>query len=45
MSESGLTGPADLDALEARGARVFLVGEALVTAPDPAAALGPLVRR
>ncbi len=45
VSESGLTGPADLDALERRGARVFLVGEALVTAPDPAAALRPLVHR
>ncbi len=45
VSESGLAGPADLDDLEARGARVFLVGEALVTAPDPAAALRTLVLR
>ena len=45
VSESGLRGPEDLDRLEAAGARAFLIGEALVTAPDPAAALRRLVER
>ncbi len=45
VSESGLRSPADLDRLEAAGARVFLIGEALVTAPDPAAALRRFVER
>ncbi len=45
VSESGLRSPGDLDRLEAAGARAFLIGEALVTAPDPAAALRRLVER
>ncbi len=45
VSESGLRTPADLDGLERSGARAFLIGEALVTAPDPAGALARFVER
>ncbi len=45
VSESGLRTPGHLDALERLGARAFLIGEALVTAPDPAGALARLVER
>lgn len=39
VAESGLTRPEDLDDLAGHGAHAFLVGEALVTATDPGAAL------
>ncbi len=42
VSESGITGPDDLAALEAAGAHAFLVGESLMRAADPAAALRAL---
>ncbi len=45
VSESGLRSAADLDELEALGVRAFLIGEALVTAPDPGEALRRLVER
>lgn len=44
VAESGLRGPAELDELAALGARAFLIGEALVTAPEPGAALAALAR-
>jgi indole-3-glycerol phosphate synthase len=37
--ESGLKTPADLRPFEVAGAHAFLIGEALMTAPDPAARL------
>jgi indole-3-glycerol phosphate synthase len=42
VCESGLGSAADMARLEARGARAFLVGEALMEAPDPAARLREL---
>jgi indole-3-glycerol phosphate synthase len=45
VAESGLRHPSDLDALETLGARAFLVGEALVRAEDPGAALTGFVER
>jgi indole-3-glycerol phosphate synthase len=46
VSESGLTGPADLARMARAGARCFLVGESLMRQPDVAAAtrvlLGPV---
>ncbi|MFQ5513120.1 MAG: indole-3-glycerol phosphate synthase TrpC [Myxococcota bacterium] len=42
VSESGLDDPALLRNLEACGVQAFLVGEALMAAPDPAAALRTL---
>lgn len=38
VSESGLSGPADLAAMHGAGARAFLVGEALMRRPDVEAA-------
>lgn len=43
VSESGLRRREDLDELAGYGAEVFLVGEALLRAPDPGAALAELV--
>jgi indole-3-glycerol phosphate synthase len=42
VSESGIATPAQLCELEARGVRAVLVGETLMRAPDPAAALREL---
>lgn len=42
VAESGIRTRADVERLEAAGYRAFLVGEALVTADDPAAALRAL---
>ncbi|MCU0246465.1 MAG: indole-3-glycerol phosphate synthase TrpC [Bryobacter sp.] len=42
VSESGIHSRADLDTLRAAGYRAFLVGEHLMKAPDPAAALRAL---
>ncbi len=42
VAESGVRGPADAAALAAAGYDAVLVGESLVTADDPAAALGAL---
>ena len=39
VAESGLREPADLQRLERAGYRAFLVGERLITQPDPGAAL------
>ena len=43
VSESGLRTRADLDRLRAAGFDAFLIGEQLMQAPDPAAALGVLL--
>lgn len=45
VAESGLRDPGDLDDLAGYGARVFLIGEALVREPDPGAALRRFVAR
>ena len=45
VAESGLRTVEDLDGLAACGARAFLIGESLVTAADPTAALRRLVER
>lgn len=45
VAESGLKSPEDLDGLVPFGARVFLIGEALVREPDPGAALRRFVER
>lgn len=42
VSESGLTGPGDVDRLRRAGYGAFLVGERLMTASDPEAALRAL---
>lgn len=42
--ESGLRSGDDLARFEAAGARAFLIGETLMRAPDPGAALGALLR-
>jgi indole-3-glycerol phosphate synthase len=44
VAESGITGPHDIDALAEAGYHAVLVGEHLVTAPDPAAAVRALRR-
>jgi len=43
VAESGLTGPDDLAAMATRGVRCFLVGEALMRAPDLTAATRELL--
>jgi indole-3-glycerol phosphate synthase len=43
VSESGLKTPADITRLKALGYRAFLIGERLMTAPDPGAALASLL--
>ena len=43
VAESGLEGPADVARLSAAGYDAFLVGTALMRAPDPAAALRALI--
>ena len=43
VSESGLRSREDLDRLEAAGYRAFLIGERLLTAPEPGAALRALL--
>ncbi|OYN99042.1 indole-3-glycerol-phosphate synthase [Enemella evansiae] len=43
VNESGITGPADVAASRAAGADVVLVGEALVTGDDPAAAVQAMI--
>jgi len=43
VAESGLRTPGDLERLEARGVRAFLIGETLMAASDPQAALRALV--
>lgn len=43
VAESGLRAPGDLRRLRERGYDAFLVGERLVTAPDPGRALGELL--
>jgi indole-3-glycerol phosphate synthase len=42
VAESGIASTADLDRLEHAGYRAFLVGERLITQPDPGAALRQL---
>ena len=42
VAESGIRHRADVDRLAARGYRAFLIGERLMTAPDPASALAEL---
>lgn len=44
VAESGIHAPADVDRLAACGIDAILVGEALVTAPDPAAKIRSLSR-
>jgi indole-3-glycerol phosphate synthase len=43
VSESGLTGRRELDELSRMGYRAFLIGEHVMTAPDPARAIAELV--
>lgn len=43
VAESGVSGPADAGALSAAGYHAVLVGEALVTSDDPAAAVAALI--
>jgi len=43
VSESGLRSREDLERLTAAGYRAFLIGERVMTAPDPALAIGELV--
>jgi indole-3-glycerol phosphate synthase len=43
VSESGIRSRADISALRAAGVNAFLVGEALVTNPDPEAVLWELM--
>lgn len=43
VSESGLQSRADLDGLAAEGYRAFLIGERVMTDPDPAQAIAELV--
>jgi indole-3-glycerol phosphate synthase len=43
VAESGVRGPADARALRAAGYDAILVGETLVTAADPQAALRALI--
>lgn len=45
VAESGLRTPSDLDDLGGFGARAFLIGESLVTSPDPGVALRAFVER
>jgi indole-3-glycerol phosphate synthase len=45
VAESGLKTAADLERLEAAGVRAFLIGETLMAAPDPEAALRALSTR
>jgi indole-3-glycerol phosphate synthase len=45
VAESGMNTVADLDRLEAAGAKAYLIGEALVTSGDPLAKLKELVER
>jgi len=45
VAESGLKARTDLDALHAAGFRAFLIGERLMTMPDPGAALRDLLGR
>jgi indole-3-glycerol phosphate synthase len=42
VAESGITGPADVAPLCEAGYHAVLVGESLVTSPDPAAAVREL---
>ena len=42
VTESGILAPSDVAAMRARGVDAFLVGEALMRAPDPGAALAEL---
>lgn len=44
VAESGFKTPADLERLEAAGVRAFLIGETLMAAPSPEAALRVLTR-
>jgi len=43
VTESGILGPADVAAMRARGVDAFLVGETLMRAEDPGAALAALI--
>jgi indole-3-glycerol phosphate synthase len=43
VTESGILGPADVAAMRARGVGTFLVGETLMRADDPGAALATLI--
>jgi len=43
VTESGILGPADVAAMRARGVDAFLVGETLMRAEDPGAALASLI--
>lgn len=44
VTESGIATTADIERLERAGVSAFLIGESLMRAPDPGAALGQLVR-
>jgi len=45
VAESGIKSPADIERLLAAGYDAFLVGEALMRQPDPAAALALLMEK
>jgi indole-3-glycerol phosphate synthase len=42
VTESGILAPADVRRMREAGVQAFLVGEALMRAPDPGAALSAL---
>jgi len=44
VTESGILAPSDVATMRAHGVQAFLVGEALMRAPDPGAALAALFR-
>ncbi len=45
VAESGIRGTAEMERFIEAGARAFLIGETVVSAPDPKAALAALVKR
>lgn len=44
VTESGITGAADISAMRHQGVYAFLIGESLIASPDPGAALAALLQ-